>query len=151
MTVSVDLSSCAFVPKWCCACQCRLVCLWDKGKGKPGDKQLLAKPKVLPSTLWNQESVTCFLKAGVNPASSGGSMLPSLCWFGVQAFNQLHLYCQGCKKKIAVHFCALDFVYVKSVVMFDFCGENNLRYAIYTKQSVKKDDLSWRWCFQGWP
>ena len=54
-------------------------------------------------------------------------MLPSLCQFGVQAFNQLHLYCQGCKKKTAVHFCAPYFVYVKPVVMFDFCGKNNLK------------------------
>lgn len=54
-------------------------------------------------------------------------MLLSLRWFGVQTFNQLHLYCQGCKKKIAVQICALYFVYVKPAVMFDFCGENNLK------------------------
>jgi len=54
-------------------------------------------------------------------------MLPSLCRFGFQAFNQLHSYCQGCKKKIIVHFCALYFVCVKPVVMFEFCGKNNLK------------------------
>lgn len=68
-------------------------------------------------------------------------MLPSLWWFGALAFNQFHLYCQD-EKKRAVRFCALYFVYVKSVVMFDFCGENNSSNAIYTKQSVKKHDLS---------
>lgn len=48
-----------------------------------------------------------------------------LCWFGVQAFNQLHLFCQGCKKERAVQFHALYFVCVKPALTFVFCGESN--------------------------
>lgn len=104
------------------------VCVWGgEGERKGRRQTVVAKPRVLPSTLWNQESVTCFLKVGVNPVSSGGCMLPSLCQFGVQAFNRFYLHCQSCKKKIAVQFCAPYFVYVKPVVMFDFCGKNNLK------------------------
>lgn len=69
-------------------------------------------------------------------------MLPSPCRFGVQAFSQLHLYGQVCKNRIAIQFCALYFVYVKSVVMFDFCGKNIERNTTSTKQPVNKHDLS---------
>lgn len=99
---------------------------WRRGEER-GRQGVVGNSSVLLFTLRNENSAICFLKLGVNPASSGGSMLLSLRWFGVQTFNQLHLYCQGCKKKIAVQICALYFVYVKPAVMFDFCGENNLK------------------------
>lgn len=101
-----------------------LMCVEETRRDKSCET-VFGKAQGPPSTLWNQESVTCFLKVGVNAAPSGGSMLPSPCRFGVQAFSQLHLYCQVCKNKIAVQFCALYLIYVKPVVMFDFCGKNN--------------------------